>query len=293
MSKNVRMALLILLPVSFWFATGVLEEDKIEPPKAQKTLSSVVINESIAEMISPTISVNSVAISEKRVAVKAKTSGEVVATGVRQGEWVKKDELMCRLGIVELNRTEVKAPFDGYVENIVKPGNFIQRGEICATIIELSPITFVAEVPEAKIKDIFEGLQVKIDLITDETISSNLTFVSKSASPATRTFRVEAEFENVTGAVRDGITGTMRISTQPILAHKITASVLLLTDEGNIGVRTVNSESKVEFHSIKIIKDTADGLWVSGIPQFSNLIVQGQGFVENGQTVAVTNLASL
>jgi multidrug efflux system membrane fusion protein len=293
MSKNVRMALLILLPVSFWFATGVLEEDKIEPPKAQKTLSSVVINESIAEMISPTISVNSVAISEKRVAVKAKTSGEVVATGVRQGEWVKKDELLCRLGIVELNRTEVKAPFDGYVENIVKPGNFIQRGEICATIIELSPITFVAEVPEAKIKDIFEGLQVKIDLITDETISSNLTFVSKSASPATRTFRVEAEFENVTGGVRDGITGTMHISTQPILAHKITASVLLLTDEGNIGVRTVNSESKVEFHSIKIIKDTADGLWVSGIPQFSNLIVQGQGFVENGQTVAVTNLASL
>ena len=85
----------------------------------------------------------------------------------------------------------------------------------------------------------------------------------------------------------------MQISTQPILAHKITASVLLLTDEGNIGVRTVNSESKVEFHSIKIIKDTADGLWVSGIPQFSNLIVQGQGFVENGQTVAVTNLASL
>ena len=92
--------------------------------------------------------------------------------------------------------------------------------------------------------------------------------------------------------IRDS-TGTMHISTQPILAHKITASVLLLTDEGNIGVRTVNSESKVEFHSIKIIKDTADGLWVSGIPQFSNLIVQGQGFVENGQTVAVTNLASL
>ena len=85
----------------------------------------------------------------------------------------------------------------------------------------------------------------------------------------------------------------MHISTQPILAHKITASVLLPTDEGNIGVRTVNSESKVEFHSIKIIKDTADGLWVSGIPQFSNLIVQGRGFVENGQTVAVTNLASL
>ena len=53
------------------------------------------------------------------------------------------------------------------------------------------------------------------------------------------------------------------------------------------------SNKLLQIDSIKIIKDTADGLWVSGIPQFSNLIVQGQGFVENGQTVAVTNLASL
>ena len=293
MSANVRTSLLILFPVFFWFVTGVFQDENKSTVTKPKVLSSVIISEAVAEYISPEINLNTFAQTEKRVNVKAKTSGEIVSIGAKQGEFVKKDDVLCSLGIVELNRTEVKAPFNGYIESILKEGNFIQRGEICATIIELSPITFVAEVPEAKIKDIFEGLQVKIDLITDETISSNLTFVSKSASPATRTFRVEAEFENVTGAVRDGITGTMHISTQPILAHKITASVLLLTDEGNIGVRTVNSESKVEFHSIKIIKDTADGLWVSGIPQFSNLIVQGQGFVENGQTVAVTNLASL
>ena len=44
------------------------------------------------------------------------------------------------LGVVELNRTEVKAPFRGYVEKIVKPGNLLNRGEICAIIIELDPL---------------------------------------------------------------------------------------------------------------------------------------------------------
>ena len=83
------------------------------------------------------------------------------------------------LGVVELNRTEVKAPFKGYVEKIVKPGNLLNRGEICAVIIELDPLTFVAEVPEAEIKSIVKGQKVLIELVTGETITSKLSFVSK------------------------------------------------------------------------------------------------------------------
>ena len=32
------------------------------------------------------------------------------------------------LGVVELNRTEVKAPFSGYIEQIVKP-QILERGQ--------------------------------------------------------------------------------------------------------------------------------------------------------------------
>ena len=114
----------------------------------------VVIEQSIPDIINPKIYLNTYAISEKRVSVRAQTSGEVVATGAKQGEWVKKDAFLCKLGIIELNRTEVKAPFDGYIEDIVKPGNLLERGQLCATIIELDPITFIAEVPENSIKDV-------------------------------------------------------------------------------------------------------------------------------------------
>ena len=293
MSKNVRLSIYILIPLIVWMVSGVfISEDGTKESKP-KTLSSVVIEQSLPDVINPKIYLNTYAISEKRVQVRAKTSGEVVATGAKQGEWVQKDALLCKLGIIELNRTEVKAPFDGYIEDIVKPGNLLERGQLCATIIELDPITFIAEVPENSIKDVREGQNVNISLVTGDNIQGKLTFVSKSASVATRTFRVEAEIANPSGIVRDGISGTLVIDTDPVLAHKISPSILLLADNGELGVKTVNSENMVEFFPVQIIQDTEEGIWVAGLPDFSNIIVLGQGFVETGQIVSVTNLASL
>ena len=293
MSKNVRISIYILIPLVVWMISGVFVNEDSNRESKPKTLSSVVIEQSLPDVINPKIYLNTYAISEKRVQVRAKTSGEVVATGAKQGEWVQKDALLCKLGIIELNRTEVKAPFDGYIEDIVKPGNLLERGQLCATIIELDPITFIAEVPENSIKEVREGQDVNISLVTGDNIQGKLTFVSKSASVATRTFRVEAEIANSSGIVRDGISGTMVIDTDPVLAHKISPSILLLADNGELGVKTVNSENIVEFFPIQIIQDTEEGIWVAGLPDFSNIIVLGQGFVETGQIVSVTNLASL
>ena len=285
MSKNVRISLYILIPIIGWVISGQFIEEEVLEKKSSQELTSVIVEKSDAEFFSPKVTLNAAATSEKRVRVIAKTSGEVMPNNVNQGQWVQKDQVLCRLGVVELNRTEVKAPFRGYVEKIVKPGNFINRGEVCAVIIELDPVTFVAEVPEAEIKNIVKGQNVSIMLVTGEIITSKLSFVSKSATPSTRSFRVEAEVRNPKGFIRDGITGTLEISTNKILANKISPSILLLSDSGTLGIRIVNNDGIVEFLPIKILEDTQEGLWVQGIPNASNLIVRGQGFVENGQKV--------
>ena len=285
MSKNVRISLYILIPIIGWVISGQFIEEEVLEKKSSQELTSVIVEKSDAEFFSPKVTLNAAATSEKRVRVIAKTSGEVMPNNVNQGQWVQKDQVLCRLGVVELNRTEVKAPFRGYVEKIVKPGNFINRGEVCAVIIELDPVTFVAEVPEAEIKNIVKGQNVSIMLVTGEIITSKLSFVSKSATPSTRSFRVEAEVKNPKGLIRDGITGTLEISTNKILANKISPSILLLSDSGTLGIRIVNNDGIVEFLPIKILEDTQEGLWVQGIPNASNLIVRGQGFVENGQKV--------
>ena len=285
MSKNVRISLYILIPIIGWMISGQFIEDEVIQTKSSAELTSVVTKSSVAEFFSPKVVLNASATSEKRVRVIAKTSGEVMPNNVSQGQWVEKDQVLCSLGVVELNRTEVKAPFRGYIEKIIKPGNYINRGEICAVIIELDPVTFIAEVPEAEIKTIVKGQNVSMQLVTGEIINSRLSFVSKSATPSTRSFRVEAEVENPNGLIRDGITATMQINTNKILATKISPSIMLLSDAGSLGVRIVNDDAIVEFIPIKILEDTQDGIWITGIQNFSNLIVRGQGYVENGQQV--------
>ena len=288
MNKNIRISLAIFIIALLTLLSGQFEEEK-KATVIKKELFTVATSISTAVAYQPLIKLKSTTISETRVEVKAKTSGEVVRIGSRQGDFIQKDSVLCSLGIVELNRTEVKAPFSGYIEKIVKPGNFLERGQICATIIQLNPITFVAEVPESDINKVNEGQQVVLNLITGETIEGKLTFVSKSASSLTRTFKVEAEIENKNGLIRDGITSEMIIKTSKIKAHKITPSVLMLNDKGILGIKVIRDLEIVKFLPVTILEDSEDGIWVTGIPNQIQLITQGQGFVEDDQKVLISN----
>lgn len=289
MTKNIRISLFILAPIILWMLSGVLINDDVVEVKKENKLFQVGVIKSSATLFQPLIKLKATTESEARVNVKAKTSGEVVKIGAKQGEFVEKDDVLCSLGIVELNRTEVKAPFSGYLEQIVKPGNFLERGQVCATIIQLDPITFIAEVPEFNINKVKTGQEVTLDLITGETVNGKLTFVSKSASTSTRTFKVESQVKNDSGQIRDGITSEMTIKIEKILAHQISPSILILNDAGKLGVRSVENNIVI-FYEVVILEDSASGLWVSGIPENLDLITQGQGFVEDGQKVLINIL---
>ena len=289
MTKNIRISLYIFIPILLWMISGLFVKDTVKNGVPKNDLFTVGTLLSEAVSYQPTIKLKATSRSEARVDVRAKTSGEVVKIGSTQGNFVEKDSVLCSLGVVELNRTEVKAPFSGFIEQIVKPGNFLERGQVCATIIQLNPIIFVAEVPEFNINKVETGQDVDIRLVTGEFVNGKLTFVSKSASPSTRTFKVESQIENKNGLVRDGITAEMTIKTKLVMAHKISPSILLLNDEGKIGIRSVENDI-VKFHNITILEDSESGLWITGIPKELELIVQGQGFVEDGQKVLINKL---
>ena len=289
MTKNIRISLYIFIPILLWMISGLFVKDAVKNEVPKNDLFTVGTLLSEAVLYQPTIKLKATSRSEARVDVRAKTSGEVVKIGSTQGNFIEKDSILCSLGVVELNRTEVKAPFSGFIEQIVKPGNFLERGQVCATIIQLNPIIFVAEVPEFNINKVETGQDVDIRLVTGEFINGKLTFVSKSASPSTRTFKVESQIKNKNGLVRDGITAEMTIKTKLVMAHKISPSILLLNDEGKIGIRSVENDI-VKFHNITILEDSESGLWITGIPKELELIVQGQGFVEDGQKVLINKL---
>jgi hypothetical protein len=130
--------------------------------------------------------------------------------------------------------------------------------------------------------------KVNLELVTGQKISGQLTFVSKSASPDTRTFKVESQIENLNGLIKDGLTANMTIEIDKVKAHKISPSILLLNDEGKLGIRIVTENNLTKFVEIIILEDSEEGLWITGIPEKVEIIIQGQGFVEDGQEV-ITN----
>ena len=290
LTKNIRISLYILIPIIIWMISGFFVNNKVDVPDSSVELFSVQSVISSAVEYQPLIKLKAATKSEARVDVKAKTSGEVVAIGANQGKFVAKDTVLCSLGVVEVNRTQVKAPFSGFIEQIVKPGNFLERGQVCATIIQLNPISFIAGVPEYDINKVRVGQRVNLELVTGQKINGKLTFVSKSASPDTRTFIVESQIENPQGLVKDGLTANMTIQIDKVKAHKISPSILLLNDGGKLGIRIVVNSKIAQFIEITILEDSEEGLWVTNIPEDVEIIIQGQGFVEDGQEVLTNRL---
>ena len=67
-------------------------------------------------------------------------------------------------------------------------------------------------------------------------------------------------------------------------------SILLLNDGGKLGIRIVINSNVAKFIEITILEDSEEGLWVTDIPEDVEIIIQGQGFVEDGQEVLTNRL---
>ena len=133
----------------------------------------------------------------------------------------------------------------------------------------------------AKIKP---GLAAELNFISGEKYNTRVSFISAAADTRPRTFSVEAELDNADLNIKDGLTGELVIYTEPVKAHFIPTSAFLLGDQGNIALATViNDVVKVE--NVQILIDTIQGAWITGIPDETNVIIGGQGFVKDGDEV--------
>jgi len=188
----------------------------------------------------------------------------------------------------ELERGIVRAPWSGVVSDLlveVGQAAFSFQGRELLQLVSLDPMLAVVEVAERKLAGIKLGEQAEVRLITGETVRGKVRFVSKTASQTTRTYRVEIELANPDGAIPDGITAEVSLAQAPVAATRIPRSALTISSAGDIGVRTVGEGGMVAFAPVRVVEDEQTFMWVSGIPDGTRVIVQGQDFVREGQQV--------
>ncbi|MCV6585150.1 MAG: efflux RND transporter periplasmic adaptor subunit [Marinibacterium sp.] len=186
----------------------------------------------------------------------------------------------------EIDNLTIEAPFSGLLESdTAEIGSLMQPGSLCATVIRLDPIKLVGFVPETELAKIELGAQAGARLATGQEVRGQVSFLSRSSDPTTRTFQVEIAVNNEDLSIRDGQTAEIVITSQGISAHKLPQSALTLNNEGQLGVRTVEPGNIVGFTPVSVVRDTLSGIWVSGLPPEADVIVTGQDFVTAGAPV--------
>ncbi|MEJ2626516.1 MAG: efflux RND transporter periplasmic adaptor subunit [Pseudolabrys sp.] len=189
----------------------------------------------------------------------------------------------------EYDRGTVRAPWAGVITDVpaeVGGAAFSMAGKQIAELVSLDPMLAVVEVSERKLAGIKVGERAKVTLVTGQTVMGHVRYVSKVASPTTRTYRVEVEIANPDGNIPDGITAEVSLKLEPVAAAQLPRSALTISSAGDIGVRVVGAGDAVKFVPVKLVEDRRSSMWVSGVADGAQVIVRGQDFVREGQVVA-------
>ncbi|MDP3458694.1 MAG: efflux RND transporter periplasmic adaptor subunit [Hyphomonas sp.] len=187
---------------------------------------------------------------------------------------------------VELGRTQIRAPFDGVFERrLAEAGDYLSPGSACGLLVDLDPVIVAAEVTEAEAGLLKTGMTASVLLADGRTFPAKLRYVARTASNQTRTFPVEAELETGDAIVAAGVTATLSVPAGEVPATLIARSLLTLSDAGELGVRLVIDGDTVAFAPIRVIDETPEGAWVTGLPETATLVAIGQDYLNDGVKV--------
>lgn len=186
---------------------------------------------------------------------------------------------------IQVEQLTLEAPFAGILESReVELGDYVDLGQEVAQIIDLDPIIFVAMLNEQQRPGLLTGGPGTVRLPDGQELDGQIRYISSAANQDTRSFRMELEVENSDHSIPAGITAELFLPRKTVKAHRISPAILTLTDEGLLGVRSVE-DGKVVFHEVEIVHQDSDGAWITGLPEEVTLITVGQEFVRDGQEV--------
>ena len=188
---------------------------------------------------------------------------------------------------LDLAYLTIRAPFRGIVQGRpVDIGDFLQKGNVCAEILDPDPMLVVAHISERDVDYLEIGGEAEVEFSRKATLGT-ISFISHAADPITRTYRIEIEIVNADFALRDGLSAKVLLPQEAVRAHRVTPALLSLNDAGEIGIKIVDERNEVKFVRVDIVSDTTEGIWLTGLPQSMQVITLGQGLVFDGQVVDV------
>jgi multidrug efflux system membrane fusion protein len=271
-------------------AQARIPETAARVAEANARLDEARINFNAANKLSETGFASETRVASAQAGVRSAEAAVATATSGLEAtkSAIQSAEAAVESAQKELDRVTITAPFGGLLEtNTAELGSLMQPGAACATIVQLDPIKVVGFVPETALSRVTIGAPARAKLTGGRMVQGLVTFISRSADPVTRTFRIEIDVANTDQSISDGQTAEIVIAAEGDNAHLLPQSSLTLNDAGTLGVRIVVANT-ARFVPVTLVRDTIDGVWVTGLPAQADVIVIGQEYVRHGVRVAPT-----
>jgi len=188
---------------------------------------------------------------------------------------------------LELSHTQIRAQASGIVQDpIAERGDVIAMGGACITLVDRDPMFFTGQLSETDINDVKIGMKATVELVTGIKVAGVITYIAPSADDQTRTFLTDIRIDNPDAEIRAGLTASASIDLAQTSAYRISPSWLTLADNGDLGLKILDDENRVQFRQVQLLSQTNDGFWIEGLDPGTRVITLGQEYVIDNEVVS-------
>jgi membrane fusion protein (multidrug efflux system) len=123
----------------------------------------------------------------------------------------------------QLRDTEIRAPFDGYVQKrMVSVGELVKEQMAVMTVVRVDPLKLLAEIPErmAPWIKVGQSLDLLVDAYPGTAFAATVSRISPAVNTQTRTFAFEALAPNAGARLKPGTFARVHLETalvEPVL----------------------------------------------------------------------------
>jgi membrane fusion protein (multidrug efflux system) len=189
-------------------------------------------------------------------------------------------------------RTQIRAPFDGTVDNIIpNAGDFAPPGVPVARVVNTSTIKIQADIPEMYSGSVPVGSPaiVSFDALPGDTLRGKVSFVGSTVSSANRALQIEIVVPNPFRKMKPEMVAKVKVLREmKSNALLVSENIIQLVDRER-SVVYVENGGKAEERRLKL--GGRQGIMVEvleGLKAGDHLIVSGYQKVINGTPVIVT-----
>ncbi|MGB2715644.1 MAG: efflux RND transporter periplasmic adaptor subunit [Vicinamibacterales bacterium] len=204
---------------------------------------------------------------------------------------IQASEATMKLAARQLRDTEIRAPFDGYVERrLVNLGELVKAPMPVMAIVRLDPLKVIAELPEKMAPWITAGrsLELHVDAYPSRTFNGKVTRISPAVNTSTRAFGFEAVVPNPDALLKPGTFARVHVESDKVDEVLTLPYAALQYRYGVNRVFVVNGD-RLAMRELQVGDRMGDRIEiVSGVKEGERVAVTDVDALNDGDRVSVT-----